>query len=513
MSAIADGQTIDLAGRRAVEEQPRRIVDRYRLIEQLGRGGMGRVYRAHDELLDRPVAVKLIYDDAVRDREIQHACAVEARAAARLNHPGIVRVLDSGFDDGHCYVVMSLADGRTLAEIVREAGRLSVDRALDVAIQVADALAAAHAEGVIHCDVKPGNLLVDATGRVRLVDFGIARVASSTTGLTGELLQGSAQYVAPEQIEGAPVDARTDLYGLGTVLYEMLAGQTPFGGGSIASVLARRLVNDPPSLRDTNPDVPVHLERLILRALDRNPDRRFSSAGAMRDALMAARATEHALPVPRRATQIAWRIPSVRTGAVVVAIAGLLLGIGVTKCGVAGVEAETTSATESVASGTERPVAPVLVAAPATVPPPPPTSIPPTLAPPTATVPPPTALPEPTLEQAAPPAQAAPQAVVAAPPPVRAFTAPAPASEPPPAPPADNSNAKPRNDDPKPKPENEERRQPNLSNTPRSDDKTPEERQKAEAKKQEPEKRDDPPKVEMKQQPAPKPGNGNNKKR
>jgi serine/threonine-protein kinase len=507
VSAIADGQTADLAGRQSVGEQPRRIAERYRLIEQLGRGGMGRVYRAHDELLDRPVAVKLIYDDAVRDREIRHACAVEARAAARLNPPGIVRVLDSGFDDGHCYVVMSLAEGRTLAEIIREAGRLPVERALDVAVQVADALAAAHAEGVIHCDIKPGNLLVDDAGRVRLVDFGIARVASSTTGLTGELLQGSAQYVAPEQIEGASVDARTDLYALATVLYEMLAGQTPFFGGSIASVLARRLVNDPPPLRDANPSVPVHVERLVLRALDRDPDRRFQSADELRGALLAARERAPAFPISRRVEARGWSTPSIRTGAVIVAIAGLMLGIGATKCGVAGVEAEATPASASVAAGAEHPVAPVLVSAPATVPPPPltatsepPTPAPPTAVPPTATVPPPTAMPEPTVEPAAPPVQSAP-------PPVRALTAPAP---PPPAaapadePPADDPKPKPQEDDPKPKPQDDDKKsqsddkqKKNLSNTPRSDDKTPEERQKAEAKKQEPEKR----------------GNGNGNKR
>jgi serine/threonine-protein kinase len=403
-------------------------------------------------------------------------------------------VLDSGFDDGHCYVVMSLAEGRTLAEIVREAGRLPVERALDVAVQVAGALAAAHAEGVIHCDVKPGNLLVDDAGRVRLVDFGIARVASSTTGLTGELLQGSAQYVAPEQIEGASVDARTDLYALGTVLYEMLAGQTPFCGGSIASVLARRLVNDPPPLRDVNPSVPIHVERLVLRALDRDPDRRFQSADELRDALLAARELAPAFPIPRRAGTRGWRMPSMRTGADIVAIAGLMLGIGATKCGVAGVEAEATPASEPVVAGAEHPVAPVLVSAPATVPPPPPTSVPPTPVPPTATAPPPTAMPEPTLEQAEPPVPSAPPAVVAAPPPVRALTVPAP--PPPAAAPADDSKPKRQEDDPKPKPrdddkssQSDDKQKNNLSNTPRSDDKTPEERQKAEAKKQEPEKR------------------------
>jgi hypothetical protein len=298
--AVEGGSPDGAADQPGSASQRRLIAGRFRLVEQLGRGGMGRVYRAHDEVLSRPVAVKLIYDDAVRDHDLQHACAREARAAARLNHPGIVRILDSGFDDGHCYVVMSLAEGRTLAEIVREDGPLSVDRALGLAIQVADALAAAHQEGVIHCDVKPGNLLVDADWRVRLVDFGIARVTSSTTGLTGETLQGSAQYVAPEQVEGASVDGRTDLYALGTVIYETLAGRTPFGGGTIASILARRLVTDPPSLREINPTVPPHVEQVILRALARDPDERFQTAGELRDALIAIRHVIPMFPVPNR---------------------------------------------------------------------------------------------------------------------------------------------------------------------------------------------------------------------
>ena len=180
---------------------------------------MGRVYRARDELLARPVAVKLIYDDSIIDSDVRHACALEARAAARLNHPGIVRILDSGFDDGHLYVVMSLAEGRTLSEIVRTDGPLPTVRALEIAMQVADALGAAHQEGIVHCDVKPSNLIVRPDGTVQLVDFGIARIATSTTSMDSSTLQGSAEYVAPEQVEGSDVDGRTDLYALGVVLY------------------------------------------------------------------------------------------------------------------------------------------------------------------------------------------------------------------------------------------------------------------------------------------------------
>jgi serine/threonine-protein kinase len=261
------------------------VAGRYRLIEPLGRGGMGRVYRGHDDLLDRPVAVKLIYDDAVSPRDQRRACAVEARAAARVTHPGVVRILDSGFDDGHCFVVMELAEGQTLAAIIHERGPLPLGRALGIAAQVADALDEAHRQGVIHCDVKPGNLIVDPYGRVRLVDFGIARVSSSSTGLTDQDMHGSARYVAPEQVEGGDIDGRTDVYALGVVLFEMLAGRAPFTGGNLAAVLAQRLVADPPSVQAVRPAIPAGIDALVRRAMAREPDDRFQTAGALRDAL------------------------------------------------------------------------------------------------------------------------------------------------------------------------------------------------------------------------------------
>ena len=282
----ATGEPFALEASRPSDE--RVVAGRYRLIEPLGRGGMGRVFRGLDELLDRPVAIKLIYDDAVSDRDLQRACAVEARAAARVNHPGVVRMLDSGFDDGHCFVVMELAEGKSLAEMLRERGALSVERALGLAAQVADALEEAHHQGVIHCDVKPGNLVVDHRERVRLVDFGIARVLTSSSGLTDQDIHGSAKYVAPEQVEGGAIDARTDLYSLGVVLFEMLTGAPPFVGDNLASVLAQRLIADPPSVRKAHPSIPAAIDTIVRRAMARDPDRRYQTAGELRDALRAA---------------------------------------------------------------------------------------------------------------------------------------------------------------------------------------------------------------------------------
>jgi serine/threonine-protein kinase len=310
------------------------VAGRYRLIEPLGRGGMGRVYLAHDDLLDRPIAVKLIYDDAVSIRDQRQACAVEARAAARVSHPGVVRILDSGFDDGHCFVVMELAEGKTLAEILRERGALPIARALGIAAQVADALEAAHLQGVVHCDVKPGNLIVDSVGRVRLVDFGIARVANGSTGLTDQDVHGSAKYVAPEQVEGAELDGRTDLYALGVVLFEMLAGQPPFESGNLASVLAQRLVADPPSVQALRPAVPDDVERIVRRAMAREPGRRFGTAGDLREALRAAHARQQdAERAFWEGTALDWTVPVsrpgrlARTSSTALSQAGVLAGL------------------------------------------------------------------------------------------------------------------------------------------------------------------------------------------
>jgi serine/threonine-protein kinase len=461
------------------------VIGRYRLIEPLGRGGMGRVYRAHDDLLDRPVAVKLIYDDAVSERDLHRACAVEARAAARVSHPGVVRILDSGFDDGHCFVVMELAEGQTLAQLVRESGWLPVERALGLAAQVADALEEAHRQGVVHCDVKPGNLVVDAFERIRLVDFGIARVSNSSTGLTEQDIHGSAKYVAPEQVEGGKIDGRTDLYALGVVLFEMMAGRPPFTGENLASILAQRLIADAPSVRSVQPTIPIEVDRIVRRAMAREPDQRYQSAGELRDALRAAREVLHAterLPLGQVVPSSPWRVsrrgalqprvaavarqvgpwlsqslqrirgwaetivthparprtlrwPSLPAAVGMVALLGLLAGVAAAQCGmIAG-------ASEGAMVAEPAEAAPLSIAAPVLAEPPPaPTEVP-TTAPIVAPTEPPTP-PPPTSTNPPPPATASapppePTAAVAAParpaPPVRALSAPQ-VSAPPPAP-------------------------------------------------------------------------------
>jgi len=416
------------------------LAKRYRLLEPLGRGGMGRVFRARDELLGRDVAVKLIFDDAVNASELRRACAAEARVAARLTHPGIARVLDSGLDGGRCFVVSELVDGRTLAAILREDGALPVGRALDLSIQLADALAAVHALEIVHCDVKPGNIIVDTDGTARLVDFGIARSAVLTTSLTGEMIRGSAEYVAPEQVEGEPIDGRADIYALGVVLYEMIAGRTPFGGGSVASVVARRLVIDPPSLAEQVP-VPAALSMVVRKALARHPEQRFQSAGDLRDALIAIR-SDDAGASTRLVPLLTLPRPAVTSMPLVLAIAfafGLLLSMAV-----AIAPWTTQTADPPVAEAADDAATPTAVTVATTVPTVQPTLIsPPNLAAApaaTATSEPPTPTPEPPLPTAEPPDAPAPEAPaaaqVAAPvlvPPVQAAPAAAPPAEEPPA--------------------------------------------------------------------------------
>ncbi|MBV9580908.1 MAG: serine/threonine protein kinase [Chloroflexi bacterium] len=287
-----------------------RLAGRYRLEEPLGYGGMGAVHRAHDELLDRPVAVKLLDHASPEQAGVSVA---EARAAARLNHPGIVQVFDAGADHGTSYIVMELVPGRSLRDILRERGPLAPREAIVLAMQLADALDAAHRTGLVHCDVKPGNVIVTPTGHVKLVDFGIARAAAAACSApTGET-RASASYVAPEQLCSQPVDGRADVYALGAVLYEMLLGQPPFVGSDPNAVAAERLFRDPRPLRALDSGISAGLQGVVMCALARARDERYAGAAQMRDALREelARAQGHAdaetrvlVPPPKQASAV-----------------------------------------------------------------------------------------------------------------------------------------------------------------------------------------------------------------
>jgi eukaryotic-like serine/threonine-protein kinase len=283
---------------------------RYRLEASIGTGGMAQVYRGVDTTLDRTVAIKILAPQFARDPSFVDRFRREAQAAARLNHPNIVNVYDTGVDGDTNYIVMEYVEGRTLAEYLASGGRLAPTRAAGIAEKVAEALAAAHAQGVIHRDIKPANIMVTRDGRVKVMDFGIARLVAGpdTVEQTAAVL-GTAAYLSPEQAQGQTVDARSDLYSLGVVLYEMLAAQPPFTGDSAMAVAYKHVQETPPPPSSLNHDVPPPLDAVVMRALAKNPANRYQTAGEFRDDLQRVIAGQQVeatplLPAGAGATQV-----------------------------------------------------------------------------------------------------------------------------------------------------------------------------------------------------------------
>jgi serine/threonine protein kinase len=262
----------------------RLIGGRYRIIAPLGEGGMATLWRAMDEQLDREVAVKLLRPQFGNDPGFAARFKQEARSAGSLSHPNIVSVYDYGTDaeTGGQFIVMQLVDGEDLAAILHKHGRLETDDAVRIAIGVASALEAAHRRGIVHRDVKPGNILIDQD--VKVTDFGIARaVSEASMTVTGTTL-GSVHYFSPEQARGDEVTGQSDVYALGIVLYEMLTGRRPFEGDSAAGVALKRLSEDPAPPTEHGP-VPPGLSAIVMRALEREPAKRYPDAGAFAEAL------------------------------------------------------------------------------------------------------------------------------------------------------------------------------------------------------------------------------------
>lgn len=270
-------------------ELPHDLTDRYQLIAHLARGGMADVYQGHDRLLNRKVAVKVLHSQLSNDEAFVKRFRKEAQAAANLTHPNIVGIYDWGQLDTTYFIVMELVEGRSLREVLKSEGTLLPRRAVEIAADVAAALSVAHRAGLVHRDIKPGNILLSPDGTVKVTDFGIARAWDDSQELTRTgAVMGTATYFSPEQAQGSTADERSDVYSVGVVLYEMLAGSPPFRGDNPMAVAYQHVSSpaSPPSA--ANPDVPASLDGIVLTSMAKDPAERYQTAEEMRQDLWAA---------------------------------------------------------------------------------------------------------------------------------------------------------------------------------------------------------------------------------
>lgn len=307
-----------------------KLAGRYQILHSLGGGGMAVVYKAKDLLIDRYVAVKVMNNSLVHDQDFIRRFFREAKAAGSLSHPNVVSVYDVGREGSIYYMVMEYVQGPSLIELIKQEGPLSPEKAVYIASHICDGLSHAHRHGVIHRDIKPHNILVDQDHRYKVTDFGISYFpsASTITTKTGYVM-GSVHYFSPEQASGGQIDRSSDIYSLGILLYEMLTKKVPFNGDSSISIALKHLQEPVPDPKIYNPAIPEALRQVLLRALDKDPKKRYQTAAEMKYALQHAlkKPNAHMLPVNRQQQKKtdgkwSWRKIGILSG---VAILGLLL--------------------------------------------------------------------------------------------------------------------------------------------------------------------------------------------
>lgn len=259
-----------------------RVVGNYRIVEKIGEGGMGAVYRAVDEMLEREVAIKAIRPDLAREPQIVERFRAEAKILARVSHPSIAGIYSFFYDGGELFLAMELVRGRTLSEVIEAGGALPWQRAVPLFSTALEGIEQAHRAGIIHRDLKPDNLMLTEAGTLKVMDFGIARMAGSNHLTRTGLLVGTLRYIAPEQIRGEEVDQRTDIYALGTVLYQMITGRVPFDKPTDFAILKAQLDDPPVPPGSLVPDIPGWLDRAVLKALEKDPAARFQTVEEMR---------------------------------------------------------------------------------------------------------------------------------------------------------------------------------------------------------------------------------------
>ncbi|HPS81929.1 MAG TPA: Stk1 family PASTA domain-containing Ser/Thr kinase, partial [Candidatus Limiplasma sp.] len=275
------------------------FAERYKLIDFIGQGGMSLVYRAVDIRTGHSVAIKILKSEYNSDKEFLERFQREAQAASLMSHHNIVNLLDVGVEGEFRYLVLEYVSGSTLKEIIQKRGQINTQTAIQITVRILSALQHAHDNGIIHRDIKPQNVLVNSDGHIKVADFGIARMTNAFTISKGDTVVGSVHYSSPEQATGSVVEATSDIYSTGVVLYEMLTGRVPFVGDTPVSVAMQHINTPPPPITDFNANVPPAVISVVMKALEKNPKKRYQSAREMADALQKAREGKEDLNTPQ----------------------------------------------------------------------------------------------------------------------------------------------------------------------------------------------------------------------